>query len=95
MFHEFTAQYRYYFNVHTFIGQQINKRSFEDWKLCRHNIEYPGKAVSLVSDVMEMKEMKDIPIYDYMKTRWIDLYHKMTMWMTQIFNIYVPVITAV
>ena len=37
MFHQFIARNRYHFNVHTFIGQQINSRSFEDWKLCRHN----------------------------------------------------------
>ena len=74
MFHQFIGQNRYYFNVHTFIDQQINKRSFEDWKLCRHNHGHHGKDDSLISDIVEIMEMKDILIQDYIKTRWIDLY---------------------
>ena len=74
MFHQFIARNRYYFNVHIFIGQQINKRSFEDWKLCRHNHRHHGKYDSLIFDIVEMMEMYDIPIHDYIKARWIDLY---------------------
>ena len=79
------------------IGQKISKRSFEDRKLCRYNNGHHVKYDSLISDVvemMEMKEMKDIPIQDYVKTRWIDLY-PITQEMTQIFSFYVPVITSI
>ena len=69
IFHQFIARNRYYFNLHTFIGQQINKRSFQDWKLCRHNHGHHGKDGSSISDIVEMMEMKDIPIQDYIKTR--------------------------
>ena len=50
MFHQFIAQNRHYFNVHTFIGQQISKRSLEDWKLSRHNHGHHAKTDSLISD---------------------------------------------
>ena len=58
----------------TFIGQQINKRSMMDWKLCRQNHRHHGKADSLISHILEMKEMNDIPIHNYIKTRCIYLY---------------------
>ena len=73
MVHQFIARKRYYFDVHTFIGQQINKRSLKDWKLCRHNHGNHGKADSLISEFVKMMEMKDILIHDYIKARWIDL----------------------
>ena len=38
--------------------------------------------------------MKDIPIHDYMKARWIDFYHKIILGMTQIFSFFVPVFTS-
>ena len=53
MFHQFIARNRYYFNIHTFIGQQINQGSFEDWKLCRHNHRHHIKYDSLISDTWE------------------------------------------
>ena len=56
MFHCFIAQNRYFFDVCTF--QQINKRFFENWKLCRHHHGHHGKADSSISDIVEMKEMK-------------------------------------
>ena len=46
MFHHFIAQNMYYFNVHSFIGKQVNKRSLEDWKLYRHNHGHHSKADS-------------------------------------------------
>ena len=74
MFHHFIARNRYYFNVHIFIGQQINKRSLKDWKLYRHKRRHHCKADCLISDIVEMKEMNVIPIHDYIKRKWIDLY---------------------
>ena len=74
MLHQFIARNRYYFNVHTFVGQQINKRLFEDWKLSRHNHGHHGEDDSLMSDFVEMMEMYDILIHDNIKTRYIDLY---------------------
>ena len=70
MFHHFIAQNIYYFNVCTFIVQQ----TLEDWKLCRHNHGHHGTASSLISEIVEMKEMNDISIHDCIKTRWTDLY---------------------
>ena len=74
MFYKFIARNRYYFNVHTFIGEQINKRMLEDWKQCRHNHGHHCKVDSLIFNIVEMMELKDILIQDYIKTRWIDLY---------------------
>ena len=68
MFHQFIARNRNYFDVHTFFGQPINKRSFEDWKLCRHNYQYHHKDDNLLPDILEMTEMKDVPTQHYMKT---------------------------
>ena len=85
MFHQFIAQNRYYFNVHTDIGQQMNKRSLEDWKLCRHNHWQYGNAVSSISDIVEMKEMDDILINNYIKA----------LGMTQMFTFYLPVFISV
>ena len=84
MFHQFITWNMYHFNVHTFIGQQINKISLEDWKLCRHNNGHHGKSDSLISGNVEMKEMKHIL-----------LHHYMTLGMTQIFSFYVPLFTSV
>ena len=53
---------------------KINKSSLEDWKLCSHNKGCPGKADSVISDIVEMKEMDDISIDCHIKTRWVDLY---------------------
>ena len=39
----------------------------ENWKLCRHSYGHHCKADSSISDIVE------IPIHDYIKTRWIDL----------------------
>ena len=41
---------------------------------CSHNHGYHGKVDSLISDIVEKKEMKDILFHDYIETRWIDLY---------------------
>ena len=73
MFHQFIARIRYHFNVDTFIGQQINNRSLEDWKLCRYDHGHHGKDYSSIS-ILEMKEINNIPILGYIKTRWTDLY---------------------
>ena len=44
MFHHFIAKNKYCFNIHTFIDQQINEQSLEDWKLSRHNHGHHDKA---------------------------------------------------
>ena len=74
IFHRFIVRNRYYFNVHTFSGQQIHKRSLENWKLCRHNNGHHGENDGSISDIVEMIEVNNVPIQDYIKTRWIDLY---------------------
>ena len=48
MFHQFIVRNRYYFNLLTFIDQQINKRSWQDWKLCRHLHGHCGKDDSSI-----------------------------------------------
>ena len=53
MFHQFIVQNGHYFNIHTFIGQQINKRSLDGWKICSHNHGYYGKANSSISDIVD------------------------------------------
>ena len=42
--------------------------------MCRYNYGHHGKADSSISDIVDMMEMKDIPINDYTKARWTDLY---------------------
>ena len=42
--------------------------------MCRHNCGHHGKAEYSISDIVDMMKMKDIPIPDYIKTRWIDIY---------------------
>ena len=74
MFHQFIARNKYYFNVYTFIGQQINKRSFENWNTVQAQPGHHSKDDSLFFDIVEMKEMYDILIQDYIKVRWIDFY---------------------
>ena len=60
LFYPFIASDRHYFNFHTFIGQQINKRSFENWKLCGHNHGHHANYESFISDISKMMEMRDI-----------------------------------
>ena len=73
IFHQFITKNRSYFNNHTFIDHQINKRSLKDWKLCRHNHGHHGKYDNSISDIVDMMEMNDIPIHYYKKTRGVDL----------------------
>ena len=92
MFHQFIAQNRYYFNAHTCIDNKMNKRSFEDWKLCCHNHGHNGKADSLISNIVEMKE---IIIHDKIKTSWIDLYPQDDTGDGSDLHRFVPVFTSV
>ena len=89
-FHQFIARNRYYFDVHTFIGQQINEVSFEDGKLCRLNHGFHGEEDTSISDIVEIKEMDNIAVQGHIKTRWIG--HNVTLRMTQIINLYVCMI---
>ena len=70
--HSITSN-RHYFNVHSSICQQIDKMSVEDWKLCRHNHGYHGKADTSITDIVEVKEMYDIAVQDHTRKRLIDL----------------------
>ena len=73
----------------------MNKRSLEGWKLCRHNDGHHSKADTSISDIVEMKEMDEIPLQEHIETRWIDLYPQDDTRMTQMFSFYVPVFTSV
>ena len=86
MFHQFIARTRYYFNVHTFISEQIKKISLEDWTLCRHNHGYHGKADGSISDTVEMMEMKNIPSHDYIKTKFCSTLMFMIWFCIKIFD---------
>ena len=74
MLHYFIARNKYYFDVHTFIDQQINKRSLEDWKLCRHNHGHHDKADSSISETVIRKKKVEIAVHDCIKARWINFY---------------------
>ena len=74
MFHKLIARDRYYFHVHTFIGQQVIKRSLQDLNLFRHNHGHHGKADSSISDIVVMEKKDEIVVHDYIKTRWINHY---------------------
>ena len=65
MFHHSIARNRYYFEVHTFIGQQIHKMSVEDWKCYMHNHGHHGEADTSISDIAKMKKKYDIAIQDH------------------------------
>ena len=71
MFHQFITKNKYYLNVNTFVGQQINKRSLGDWKLCRYNHGHHDNVDSLISVTVIMKKKDEI---DHIKKRWVDLY---------------------
>ena len=73
MVHHSITRNRHYFNVHTSIGQQIDKISVEVWKLYRHNYGHHGKADTSISDIVEVKEMYDIAVQDYIRKSLIDL----------------------
>ena len=57
--HQLIGRNIYYFNVHIFIDHQFNKRSFEDWKLCRHNHVHYGKADNSLSDIVEVINLRN------------------------------------
>ena len=46
-----------YLNFHTFIGQQINKRSLEHWKLCRQDHGHQGGLISTHNMTQEMNQI--------------------------------------
>ena len=54
----------------------VNKLTTDYWKLCKHNHGHHSKTNSSIFVILEMKKMKEIPIHDYIKTKWIDLFPK-------------------
>ena len=66
----------------------------DDWKLHWHNHVHHGKYDTLISDILEMMEMKEIHIHDYVKTSGIDLYSQDDMGDNSDIQLYVLVITS-
>ena len=60
-----------------FILLLVNKSKRDLWRIgncAGTNHGYHDKDDRSISDIVEMMEMENIAIQDYVKTRWIDLY---------------------